>query len=115
MCIVVFDGYGNDFQLGFWFLKLFLLMSLCFCFHCLHMLSMYVWFCPHHDNPSLPAEGKQRRSCNAGPPVALLFAPFVFIFPPSLSLFGTDLTALRRLKFCVYVCVYAFCLLHGEH
>ncbi len=47
------------------------------------MLSMYVWFCPHHDNPSLPAEGKQRRSYNAGPPVALLLLPF---FPPSLSL-----------------------------
>lgn len=60
---------------------------------CLHMLSMYVWFCPHHDNPSLPAEGKLRRSYNAGPPVALSLAPFIyfffsFIFPPSLSISG---------------------------
>lgn len=37
---------------------------------CLHMLSMYVWFCPHHDNPSLPAEGKHRCFDNAGLPVA---------------------------------------------
>lgn len=43
------------------------------------MLSMYVWLCSHHDNPSLPAEGKLRRSYNAGPPVALPLAPF---FPP---------------------------------
>lgn len=85
---------------------------------CLHMLSMYVWFCPHHDNPSLPAEGKLRRSYNAGPPVALSLAPFIYFFSPlsfllpCLSLVIITLTALRRLKLCVCVCL---CLLHGEH
>lgn len=81
---------------------------------CLHMLSMYVWFCPHHDNPSLPAEGKLRRSYNAGPPVALSLAPFIYFFSPlsfllpCLSLVIITLTALRRLKLCVCVCVPLF-------
>lgn len=81
MCFKVFKG-----EILICFL---LLMSLC-----LHVLSMYVWFCPHHDNPSLPAEGKQRRSFNAGPPVALPLASFPFS------------------QLCVCVCI---CLLHGEH
>lgn len=81
-------------------------MSLCFCCHCVSiLLSMYVWCCPHHDNPSLPAEGKQKRSYNAGPPVALPLSLIFFLF----SLSGTDiiitLTAPRRLKLCL--CVYA--------
>lgn len=95
------DGYERLWALGFfkfwWPLTfpfnviVFLCLSLC-----LHMLSMYVWFCPHHDNPSLPAEGKLRRSYNAGPPIALSLAPFFFffIFPPSLSLSGTELLSL---------------------
>lgn len=83
---------------------------------CLHMLSMYVWFCPHHDNPSLPAEGKLRRSYNAGPPVALSLAPFIYFFSPlsfllpCLSLVIITLTALRRLKLCVCVCAFVCCM-----
>lgn len=96
MSIIVFDGGNNDFEFDLWVsfnlsfkchLKVVYFLSLC-----LHMLSMYVWFCPHHDNPSLPAEGKPRRSCNAGTPVALPLAPF--IFSPSLSLSGTKLLSL---------------------
>lgn len=72
---------------------------------CLHMLSMYVWFCPHHDNPSPPAEGKQRRSYNAGPPVAL---PVLLLFL-SLSVIIT-LTAPKRLKLDVCACAFVCCM-----
>lgn len=77
-------SFGFPFKLSFLNVIVFLLSL------CLHMLSMYVWFCPHHDNPSLPAEGKQRRSYNAGPPVGL---PFLL---PFLSLFlsGNELLSL---------------------
>lgn len=84
---------------------------------CLHMLSMYVWFCPHHDNPSLPAEGKLRRSYNAGPPVALSLAPFIyfffsFIFPPSLSISGYyHSNSTEEIEVvCVCVCAFVCCM-----
>lgn len=99
-------------QWWFW-LWLFLLNILLFNFIvfilslCLHVLSMYVWLCPHHGNPSLPAEGKLRCYDNT---VAPLFPLLSFSLALTSSLFkGT-----KEIK-DVCVCVRSsLCLLHGD-
>lgn len=99
-------------QWWFW-LWLFLLNILLFNFIvfilslCLHVLSMYVWFCPHHGNPSLPAEGKLRCYDNT---IAPLFPLLSFSLALTSSLFkGT-----KEIK-DVCVCVRSsLCLLHGD-
>lgn len=73
----------NDHSVNFPFNVVVFLLSLC-----LHMLSMYVWFCPHHDNPSPPAEGKQAflQRCAACSSVFSSYSVAPFIFPPLLAL-----------------------------
>lgn len=69
---------------------------------CLHVLSMYVWLCPHHGNPSLPAEGKLR--CYDDAPFSFpSLSSSCLALTPSLSQ-GTEEIE-KNACVCVCVCV----------